>query len=49
MQFGKSAENLDLDQLNLGLKDLERTVAAGEAEQEKVYPVYSWLMQKINQ
>jgi transposase len=38
MQFGKRSEKLDPDQLNLALEDLEQTVAAGEAEQEKADP-----------
>jgi transposase len=39
MQFGRRSERLDPDQLNLALEDLEQTVAATEAEQEKVDPV----------
>src|SRR3954470_6510511 len=35
-QFGRRSEKLDPDQLQLGLKDLEQTVAAAEAAQEEV-------------
>src|SRR5918993_6024365 len=35
-RFGRRSEKLDLDQLQLGLEDLERTVAAAEAAQEEV-------------
>src|SRR5919206_465044 len=34
-QFGRRSERLDPDQLQLGLEDLEQTVAAAEAAQEK--------------
>ena len=33
-QFGRRSERLDPDQLQLGLEDLEQTVAAAEAAQE---------------
>ena len=33
-QFGRRSEKLDPDQLQLGLEDLEQTVAAAEAAQE---------------
>src|SRR5215217_5259117 len=33
-QFGRRSERLDPDQLQLGLEDLEQTIAAGEAAQE---------------
>src|SRR5918997_4594228 len=33
-QFGRHSEKLDPDQLQLGLEDLEQTVAAAEAAQE---------------
>jgi len=33
-QFGRRSEQLDFDQLQLGLEDLEQTVAEGEAAQE---------------
>src|SRR5215208_4182668 len=33
-QFGRRSERLDSDQLQLGLEDLEQTVAAAEAAQE---------------
>src|SRR5436305_1707859 len=35
-QFGRRSEKLDPDQLQLGLEDLEQTVAAAEAAQEEV-------------
>jgi transposase len=35
-QFGRRSERLDPDQLQLGLEDLEQTVAAAEAAQEEV-------------
>src|ERR671933_2371791 len=35
-QFGRRSEKLDPDHLQLGLEDLGRTAAAGEAEQEEV-------------
>ena len=35
-QFGRRSEQLDPDQLQLGLEDLEQTVAAAEAAQEEV-------------
>src|SRR5215210_5209559 len=35
-QFGRGSERLDPDQLQLGLEDLEQTVAAAEAAQEEV-------------
>ncbi len=35
-QFGRHSERLDPDQLQLGLEDLEQTVAAAEAAQEEV-------------
>jgi transposase len=35
-QFGRRSEKLDPDQLQLGLEDLEQTVAAAEASQEEV-------------
>ena len=34
-QFGRRSEQLDPDQLQLGLEDLEQTVAAAEAAQEE--------------
>src|ERR671910_1236231 len=34
-RFGRRSEKLDLDQLQLGLEDLEQTVAAAEAAQEE--------------
>src|SRR3712207_8644907 len=34
-QFGRRSEKLDPDQLQLGLEDLEQTVAATEAAQEE--------------
>jgi hypothetical protein len=34
-QFGRRSETLDPDQLQLGLEDLEQTVAAAEAAQEE--------------
>jgi len=33
-QFGRRSEQLDFDQLQLGLEDLEQTVAEGEAAQD---------------
>jgi transposase len=33
-QFGRRSERLDPDQLQLGLEDLEQTMAAAEAAQE---------------
>src|SRR3954451_24620989 len=33
-QFGRRSEKLDPDQLQLGLEDLEQTIAAAEAAQE---------------
>ena len=33
-QFGRRSERLDPDQLQLGLEDLEQTIAAAEAAQE---------------
>src|SRR3954462_9327455 len=35
-RFGRRSERLDPDQLQLGLEDLEQTVAAAEAAQEEV-------------
>src|SRR5215203_5054441 len=35
-QFGRRSEKLDPDQLQLGLEDLEQTMAAAEAAQEEV-------------
>src|ERR671912_1773801 len=35
-QFGRRSDKLDPDQLQLGLEDLEQTVAAAEAAQEEV-------------
>src|SRR3954469_7576318 len=35
-QFGRRSEKIDPDQLQLGLEDLEQTVAAAEAAQEEV-------------
>ena len=35
-RFGRRSEKLDPDQLQLGLEDLEQTVAAAEAAQEEV-------------
>src|SRR3954471_21366218 len=35
-RFGRRSERLDPDQLQLGLEDLEQTVAANEAAQEEV-------------
>src|SRR3954469_21617301 len=35
-RFGRRSERLDLDQLQLGLEDLEQTAAAAEAAQEEV-------------
>src|SRR3954451_16327931 len=35
-QFGRRSERLDPDQLQLGLEDLEQTVAAAEAAQEEL-------------
>jgi transposase len=35
-QFGRRSEKLNPDQLQLGLEDLEQTVAAAEAAQEEV-------------
>src|SRR5215212_11167290 len=35
-QFGRRSERLDPDQLQLGLEDLEQTIAAAEAAQEEV-------------
>src|SRR4051794_4026105 len=35
-QFGRRSEKLDPDQLQLGLEDLEQTVAAAQAAQEEV-------------
>src|SRR5919202_3415832 len=35
-RFGRRSERLDPDQLQLGLEDLEQTVAAAEAAQETV-------------
>src|SRR5215212_3817768 len=35
-QFGRRSEKLDPDQLQLGLEDLEQTVATAEAAQEEV-------------
>src|SRR5215218_4416287 len=35
-QFGRRSERLDPDQLQLGLEDLEQTVATAEAAQEEV-------------
>src|SRR5918994_1223798 len=34
-QFGRHSEQLDPDQLQLGLEDLEQTIAAAEAAQEE--------------
>src|SRR3954453_15678264 len=34
-QFGRRSEKLDPDQLQLGLEDLEQTVAAAEAAQDE--------------
>jgi hypothetical protein len=37
-QFGRRSERLDPDQLQLGLEDLEQTVAAAEAAQTRAVP-----------
>src|SRR3954469_8844624 len=37
-QFGRRSERLDPDQLQLGLEDLEQTIAAAEAAQEERQP-----------
>jgi transposase len=37
-RFGRSAETLDADQLDLGLEDLEQEIAAGEAGTEAAAP-----------
>jgi len=35
-QFGRSSERLDLDQLQLGLEDIEQAIAKSEAEVDKI-------------
>lgn len=37
-RFGRRSEQLDPDQLALGLEDLEQSVAAAEAQEERVGP-----------
>ena len=37
-RFGRRAETLDADQLDLGLEDIEQEIAAGEAGAEAAAP-----------